>query len=461
MNDWDDAERRVEKAQELFEQHRWQEALEELRAATSINPYNGSWFFNIGLTLDEMERFEEAIEAYRHALEIESNDLQALNHLGIDLHRVGNFDEALRTFQQIESIDPAFEPSYCHRIITYSELGDHERAEEMFYLARLYKEHCPHCYYNIGCSLYERGLYDKAIYCWQKTLDLDEGHPDVQVRIAEALWGKGELEAARQHYLVGLRQDPGNTHTLLDLGDLLMEMGRTDEAGEKFRRAIELAPEDPAGYFSHGLWLMRQMCTERDEQAVLAFTKVLQLDPTYPGAHLRLGELHHRRREISPARKHLRAELSLRPQDPPILLDLSNLLVDTNQTRAAVACLKRLVQIEADNVDAWQNLAVAQFMIGRYEEGIVSCQEALARDAGNVMAMYNLALAYEHLGRYEDALSWVRKGLEKQPRDISLQKLELRVRVLNWKDWAVRVARALLFPRASLRGIGHLWRFRT
>ena len=132
-----------------------------------------------------------------------------------------------------------------------------------------------------------------------------------------------------------------------------------------------------------------------------------------------------------------------------------------NQTRAAVACLKRLVQIEPDNVDAWQNLAVAQFMIGRYEEGVVSCQQALARDADNGMAIYNLALAYEHLGRYEDALAWVRKGLAKQPKDISLQKLELRVRVLNWKDRAVRIARALLFPRASLRGIGHLWRFRT
>ena len=56
MNDWDDAERRVEKAQELFEQRRWQEALEELRAAISINPYNGGWFFNVGLTLDELER---------------------------------------------------------------------------------------------------------------------------------------------------------------------------------------------------------------------------------------------------------------------------------------------------------------------------------------------------------------------------------------------------------------------
>ena len=55
-NDWSDAERRVEHAQELFEQHKWAEALEELRAATSINPYNAAWYFNIGLTLDELGR---------------------------------------------------------------------------------------------------------------------------------------------------------------------------------------------------------------------------------------------------------------------------------------------------------------------------------------------------------------------------------------------------------------------
>src|SRR3984893_12235356 len=116
MNEWDDAERRVEKAQELFEQHRWLEALEELRAAISINPYNGGWFFNIGLTLDEMERYDEAIEAYRHTLEIEPNDLQALQHLGIDLHRIGDFPKALATFERMQALDSSCEPSYCHRI---------------------------------------------------------------------------------------------------------------------------------------------------------------------------------------------------------------------------------------------------------------------------------------------------------------------------------------------------------
>src|SRR5688572_8058054 len=171
MNDWDDAERRVEKAQELFEQRRWLEALEELRAATSINPYNSAWFFNIGLTLDEMGRFEEAIEAYRQSLKIEEDDPQAMLHLGIDLRRIGKLEQALRVLERIEHIDNTFEPAYCERVLTYAEMGEHEKAEETFYLARLYKEHCSDCYDHMARSLAMRGLYDKAIYCWQKALD--------------------------------------------------------------------------------------------------------------------------------------------------------------------------------------------------------------------------------------------------------------------------------------------------
>src|SRR4051812_18370362 len=183
MSDWDDAERRVEKAQELFEQHRWPEALEELRAAISINPYNGGWFFNIGLTLDEMQRFDEAIEAYRQALEIDPDDVDALNHLGADYSRVGRHREALETFDHIEQVDATYEPAYCARIDAYRQIGDHEKAEEMFYLARQYREECPDCFYNVGQSLYDRGLFDKALYCWQKALDLDDARPEVHLRI--------------------------------------------------------------------------------------------------------------------------------------------------------------------------------------------------------------------------------------------------------------------------------------
>src|SRR5947209_846724 len=184
MNDWYDAEQRVERAKELFDQHKWPEALEELRAAVSLNPYNAGWFFNIGLTLDELQRFDEAIAAYREALEIEPADVDALHHLGTDLGRVGHHKEALTTFNRLEQVDAAFEPAYCNRIEAYRQLQDHDKAEEMFYIARQYKEECPDCFYHMGMSLYDRGLFDKALYCWQTALDLDDRRPEVPLRIA-------------------------------------------------------------------------------------------------------------------------------------------------------------------------------------------------------------------------------------------------------------------------------------
>lgn len=441
MNDWYDAEQRVERAKELFDQRKWSEALDELQEAVSLNPYNAGWFFNIGLTLDEMQRFDEAVKAYRQALEIDPEDVDALSHLGADLARVGHHQDALKTFEQIEAIDSSYEPSYCTRIDIYRQLGDHEKAEEMFYTARQYKEECPECYYNIGLSLFDRGLFDKALYCWQKSLDLDDQHPEVHLRIAEAHRSKGKLDKARQHYLFELRQNPGDTETLLDLGELLMEMDRLEEAGEKFRRAIELAPEHPSSHYCHGRWLLE---TGHPDEAINAFLKVLQLDPTYPGAHLHLGRIYHERHDAEKARRHLRNEHLLVPEDPQMMLDLSNLLLDCGETSTAVVCLKRLTEKEPDNANAWQNLAVAHFHGDRYDDGIAASQQALRCNPEHLMAMYNLAVAFEQLGSYEEAVLWVRTGLAIDPREPSFQKLEVRLRFLQLRSKVGGVMRKVL-----------------
>lgn len=430
-NDWNDAERRVERAQELFEQRKWQEALDELRAATDVNPYNASWYFNIGLTLDELGRFDDAIDAYTQALEIDGDDLQALHHLGLDLHQLGRFHEALQQFDKAQQIDPTFEASYCARILTYTELQEHDKAEEMFYLARLYKDHCEQCYYNIGVSLAERGLHDRAIYCFTRTLDTQDDWPEVHFRIAKCYHLKGDLEQSRRHYALGLRQDPGDVDSLLDLSELLIEMKRLDEAGEKIRRAIELAPEEPACHCCNGRWLLRR---GRFEEAIASLQKSLVLDPTCPTAHLHLGAIYYRANEIDLARKHLRAELLLRPEDPTTLWELGNLLLDIGETRPAVACFKRLIQVQPKHIAAWLNLGVAQFMRRRYQDGIASCEQALRLDPLNLRARFNLALAHCQTNEFEAALEHATEGLKLSPRDLAMQRLEFRVRALRLKS---------------------------
>lgn len=430
-NDWSDAERRVERAQELYEQRRWNEALAELQAATAINPYNPAWLFNLGLILDQLGRQVEAIEVYQQVIEIDPNDIQALLRMGADLHELGRFLEAVRVYEKIQAIDATFEASYCGRILTYAELGEHQLAEEMFYLARLYKDHCPQCYFNMGISLAARKNYDRAIFCWQRTLDIDPAYPQAHLRVAHACWNKSQRELARQHFLDALRQDPGDTETLLDLARLLGETGRWDEAGEKIRRAIEIRPDAPEGHYALGCWQLHHSQTRAAESAL---KRAIQLDPTFPGAHLKLAVVFQQLRDLSQAKRHLRAELLLRPDNPKILMDLSNLLVDFGDTRAALACLKRLVHLDSQNADAWQNLAVVQFMRRRFDEGIESSHEALRIDPDNLMVSHNLALAMGKMGNFDEALAGVEVALRKSPRDQMLQRLQLRLQVK--RAWA-------------------------
>ena len=258
MNDWNDAEQRVEKAQELFEQHRWQEALEELQAATAHQSVQR----RLVLQHRPHPRRDGPLRRSHRRLPPGARNRPQRS--------AGDEPPGRRSAPHRPVRRSASRPSRRSSRSTPPSSPPTATASSPTANWAITKKP-RRCSTSPGCTASTartaittsaaawptRSMFDKAIYCWQKTLDLDERHPDVRIRIADAYWKKGELEAARQHFLAGLRQDPGNTEALLDLGELLLEMGQVDEAGEKFRRAIELSPEDPSGYFCHGRWLMR------------------------------------------------------------------------------------------------------------------------------------------------------------------------------------------------------------
>ncbi len=444
MHDWYDAEQRVERAQEFFAQQRWVEALEELRAAIAINPHNAAYHFNAGLTLDQIGRVDEAVDEYRQAMSIEPEDIDAIFRLGRGLGRLGRFRESIEMLERIEQLDAAWEPCYCGRIMPYVALGNHEKAEEMFYIARQYKDECPNCYFAIAQSLYERGLYDKALYCWFKTLDLDETYPEVHLNIARCFWQKGELERARGHYQKEWRQSPRCIDALVELGRLLLQMHRIEEAGEKFRRAIELAPEAPQAYIEFARWLL---ATDQLDAARNLLDRVRLSALDYPGVQMRLGEIAARQGKLAEARRFLRNELRLQPRQPQLLLDLANIMLDCGQRRLAVICLRRLTSFYPGRADGWQNLAVAQFMRRRWNEGIAASAKALECDPRRASAMYNLAIAFERCGEYEKAVAWVRSAAQIDAHDPALHRLGLRMR-------------ALIFLRGLGRGIAEFFRRR-
>jgi len=121
MNDWDDAEKRVERAHELYDLGQWQAALDELKAAIEINPYNSSWHFNLGLTYDALDRYQDAITCYRQAHALyrsggePSGEADVLTGIGDIHHETGNPDAARAAWEQaLEILRTLDHPDAAH-----------------------------------------------------------------------------------------------------------------------------------------------------------------------------------------------------------------------------------------------------------------------------------------------------------------------------------------------------------
>jgi tetratricopeptide (TPR) repeat protein len=424
INDWIDAETRVERARQLYEKGRWVEAAAELRAAIDVHPDNADWHFNLALTFDAMEEYPRAIESYQTAMSLAPDDLETLNCLGVDLTRLGRYAEALEFFGRIQKIDPTYEASYCNRIITYMEMGDHDNAEVMFYLARQVKPECPLCFYNIGLSFHARRLFDRAIGCWKQALALDSRHPDAHHRIAEALWEKGNLAEAAGHYQHELDNDPADVDALLDMGELQIEMGRLNEATEKFRRVLEQSPDHATAHFCLGEIAIKQDKLTRAEEQ---FRLVLRIAPDYPAAHARLGQLLLRTGRTKHAAKHLLAELQRCGDNADMMQELGQLLIEAGHVYRANSVLKRVVRVRPDDAVAHHNLAVSFFMLDQYEDGIRHCRRALKLRKDYPLALFNLALAHFQIGQKSRARRYVGLAMLRSPGDPQLAQLSRRL----------------------------------
>jgi tetratricopeptide (TPR) repeat protein len=420
MNDWFEAEQRVERAQQLAESRQWAEALAEMDAAIAINADVSAWQANRGFILDQLERFDEAIVAFRTSVTLDAGDVEVLLALGIDLARMDRCLEAVGVLEQAARLSPDLEAAYCYRILAYSELGQHEKAEEMFYTAQQLVEDCPHCFYHMGGSLAARGLYDKAIYCWSRTLDIEPSYPGVRYSVAQAYREQGALDRAREYYVAELRQDPGNIELLLDMAELELEAGQLEKAAAKLRQVIELDPEYGHAHFALGEVMLE---LGQGKEALVALRAAGELEPEAPKWQLRMGQAFMMSNEFRTAINHLAAAHSEDPSDQAALLAWGNCLLRLGRSSEAADKFNRLLALDGSSGEAHHNLGVCCFLQGDYPSGLKHLSAALEIDPKDLVAMHKAVLVLLHMHRWREARAMIDRALGIDANDAALREL--------------------------------------
>lgn len=416
MNDWFDAEQRVERAQQLTESHRFAEALAELDAALAINPHNAVWHAQRGFLLDELGEPERAVEAYEHSLAIDPEDQEVSLALGHALLNMGRFARAANLLQDLVQSNPDLDAAYCPLIGAYCELGQHDKAEEVFYLAQERDDSCPHCFFYIGVSLATRGQLDRALYCWRRVLELDPAFVGVNRHMAEAYRRRGDLEKAREYLLSELRGDAGNTDLLCELGELAVQAGDLAAGASKFAQVLELDPEHVSARYAQGRIFL---ATGKVDEAIACFERVEELadaeEEDLPDFHLKFGEVLLLKDRPAEARRHLERALSRGEASSELLMVLGNCLLSEGKPGEAAEYFRRVIARDAEHAFAQHHLGLALMRMGRFDSGVEHCLRAVELRPDFAVAMYNAAIGYTLLGRWKEARSLLQRAARVDP----------------------------------------------
>ena len=222
-------------------------------------------------------------------------------------------------------------------------MGDHEKAEEMFYMARQISDKCPICYNHLGLSLLARGEYRKALFCFRTVLDLREDYPQVNYRVAQCYWRMEELQNAREAFMEELRNDPKNIDAILEFGRLLIELGEIEAGREKFHRVIEFEPDNMTARLELGDLAMKE---GQFSEAVNFYLSVLEKRPYYMQVRRQLAQGYEALSRWDLAREQLELILELDEEQPDLLSELAEVCVKDKDPHAGQAYLEELLKMD-------------------------------------------------------------------------------------------------------------------
>jgi superkiller protein 3 len=99
----------------------------------------------------------------------------------------------------------------------------------------------------------------------------------------------GSADSALAAFQALLARDPDHVRGLVHSGLVLEELEQFDEAAAKYRRAIELAPQDPLPHINLGSLLYFHY--RKTYEAKMELVRAIELDPSSADAHFNLGVL--------------------------------------------------------------------------------------------------------------------------------------------------------------------------
>ena len=237
----------------------------------------------------------------------------------------------------------------------------------------------------LGVALLMQGK--EALPAFQKTAKLLPDDAEAHFNLGVVLKNLGRLDDAVASYRRALKIKPDYAEALNNLGNAQKDLGLLDGAVASLRRALKIKPDyaealNNLGNAQKSLGLLND--------AIANFRRALEIKPNYAEAHSNLGNAQKDLRLLDDAVASYRRALEINPNFAEVNYNLGAALFDLGLINDAVASLRRALEIRPDFAGALNNLGNAQSELGLLNDAEASYRRALEIEPGYAEAYSNL-----------------------------------------------------------------------
>lgn len=197
--------------------------------------------------------------------------------------------------------------------------------------------------------------------------------------------------------------------------DILRDQKKYTEAIKEYKYLQKTVAENDEFIYNSGVCLYRM---GEMEEAEKEFRLTLQKNPEHASAHHYLMEIYSRKYQqtediqyYKSALEEINAQLELVP-DAYYYIERGLLYMDHYEFEPAIADYKKALELEPDNLYAYNNIGYALRIQGRYEEAVPYFKQAIERmeDEHTLLPFMNLARTYEAMQQWQDAIETLKQA---------------------------------------------------
>ena len=411
----------------LLQKNEVEDAIELLETIRHQQPSNTMALYVLGNCYERTNKQDRAIQCYQDCLKFKIHLQLPHQRMAAIYFANGRVDRAITQYQQLISEHPDDISSMVLLGHLYAADKQWEKSVDLFNMAILsHPDNFHEDNQSEDNELIETGQVNVAIEKVEWLMEQTGELPDLYVRLADIYSKAGHPAEAITYYQKAIQKQPSYLEATIKLGTHYLRMDQQALAAEQFNNGIEINDEIVDAYI--GLSMAQfNMGSKKEAMSTLSLASAIQQNSTLLFTEVATIKLQIALEELR-ENEHIDApptilmddvvnaysnQAQLNPGSADTHYRLAMLMMSTNNTGAAINCLKRTIELNPTHHRAITKLAICLDESGKCEQAIKSINKIVEPDLETLKLHYNTAILYCDRSKFASAVHTATKQLKK------------------------------------------------